>query len=98
MCTALAIAKDLHAVRICCLCAIQARQEAHESLAKAREEAEAAVQAAELQTLKAQEEAQNAHAAAQSAASSVEQWKPRCAPRSCRHTPCAQAAACSIKY
>jgi len=64
----------------------------------AREEAEAAVQAAELQTLKAQEEAQNAHAAVQSAASSVEQWKSRCAPRSCEHTPCAQAAACSIEY
>lgn len=59
-------------------CVTQARLEAQESLAKTREEADAAVQAAELQALKAQEEAQNAHAAAQSAASSAEHWKSRC--------------------
>ena len=59
-------------------CATQARQEAQDSLARTRAEADAAVQAAELQALKAQEEAQNAQAAAQSAASTVEHWKSRC--------------------
>ena len=59
-------------------CTTQARQEAHESLARAREEAEASVQAAELAALKAQDEAQVAHAAAQSSAASAEEWKRRC--------------------
>ena len=48
------------------------------SLARAREENDAALHAAELQLLKVQDEAQQAHASAQSAASSVEQWKSRC--------------------
>ncbi len=66
------------------LLATQVRQEAQESLAKARKEADAAVQAVEIQALKAQEEAQNAQAAAQSAASSAEHWKSRCESAACK--------------
>ena len=61
---------------------LQARQNAEVSLARAREENDTALHAAELQLLKAQDEAQQAHASAQSAASSVEQWKSRCGPDS----------------
>ena len=57
---------------------LQAKQDAQVSLARAREENDAALHAAELQLLKAQDEAQQAHASAQSAASSVKQWKSRC--------------------
>ena len=56
---------------------LQARQDAQVSLAGAREEYDTALHAAELQLLKAQDEAQQAHATAQSAASSTEQWKSR---------------------
>lgn len=65
---------------------LQARQDAQVSLTRAREENDAALHAAELQLLKAQDEAQQAHASAQSVASSVEQWKSRsgCGSR----TPC----------
>ena len=46
------------------------------SLARAREEHDAALHAAELLLLNARDEAQQAHTA-QSAASSIEQWKSR---------------------
>ena len=56
---------------------LQARQDGQVSLARARDELDTALHAAELQLLKAQDEAQQAHATAQSIASSVEQWKSR---------------------